>query len=71
MGHVKGGFEWMKQHYGVPARRGGRVIFDGKPGRITSTNAAGHLVLHLDGDPPRRRVYVHPRWRMEYLDEAV
>lgn len=58
--------QWIRDHYNVPARRGGRVVFDGKPGRITSTHA-GLLVLHLDDTPMSRRSYVHPCWRMEYL----
>ena len=58
--------QWFRDHYGVPAKRGGRIRFDGRPGRITSGDA-GHLILHLDGDPPSRRVRVHPCWRMEYL----
>jgi hypothetical protein len=64
--HMKGGFDWIRSHYDVPALRGGRIRFNGKPGRITSVHA-GHLVLHLDGEPARRRHYVHPCWRMEYL----
>lgn len=58
--------QWIRDRYGVPAKRGGRVVFDGKPGRILSTHA-GHLVLHLDEDKPSHRTYVHPCWRMEYL----
>lgn len=63
---MRGGMQWIRDHYNVPAKRGGRIIFDGKPGRITSMRG-GHLMLHLDGDPPNRRVIVHPCWRMEYL----
>lgn len=66
MGHIPGGFDYIRRTYGVPAKPGGRIVFDGKPGRICSTNA-GHLTLHLDGDPPRRRHYAHPAWRIEYL----
>lgn len=59
--------EWIRSHYLVPAKRGGRIIFDGNPGRICSV-AGGHLVIHLDGTPESRRFRVHPGWRMEYLD---
>ncbi|WPH57772.1 hypothetical protein [Mycobacterium phage WXIN] len=68
MGHARGGFDWVRAHYNVPAKQGGRIVFDGQPGRITSVTG-GHLALHLDGQPARRRVYVHPTWRMEYLDD--
>jgi hypothetical protein len=56
----------MAHNYNVPAKRGGRIVFDGKPGRITAVSA-GHLVVHLDGEPARRRHYTHPCWRMDYL----
>lgn len=59
--------QWIRDHYPVPAKRGGRIRFMGQPGRITSTNA-GHLVIHLDGQPAGWRHYVHPCWRMDYLD---
>lgn len=62
---MRGAMQWIRDHYPVPAARGVRVTFDGKPGRITSADA-GHLILHLDGDPPSRRVRVHPCWRMQY-----
>lgn len=67
MGHAKGGFEWIRSHYPVPARQGQRVIVDGKPARITSV-MGGHLVLHMDGEPKRRRRYTHPCWEIDYLD---
>lgn len=68
MSHICGGFDWIRSHYPVPAKRGGRVEFDGRPGRICSVSSGHLLLLHLDGDPPRRRVIVHPMWRMDYLD---
>ena len=57
--------EWVRSRYGVPARRGVRVIFDGRPGRITSARG-GHLRILLDGS--KHPVPVHPRWRVTYLD---
>ena len=69
MGHMKGGFDWVRSHYPVPARQGQRIRFDGQSGRITSV-AGGHLVIHLDGEPDRRRHRAHPCWRMEYLNAA-
>lgn len=66
MSHRKGAFEWLRRMYGVPARPGGRVVVDGQPGRIT-TVCAGRLVVHLDGEPARRRHHAHPTWRVQYL----
>ncbi|AXN53238.1 hypothetical protein PBI_HARLEY_76 [Mycobacterium phage Harley] len=66
MAQRKGGFDWIRSNYGVPAKRGMRVIFDGRPGRIVSVDGQ-YLMLHLDGDPWDWRTRVHPTWRMEYL----
>ncbi|ABD58287.1 hypothetical protein M609_gp078 [Mycobacterium phage Job42] len=66
MAQRKGGFDWIRSNYGVPAKRGMRVIFDGRPGRIVSVDGP-YLMLHLDGDPWDWRTRVHPTWRMEYL----
>jgi hypothetical protein len=58
-------FEYVRRAYNVPAKRGGRVLFRGKPGRITSGN--GHYIrIRMDGE--RRSIIVHPTWEMEYLD---
>lgn len=58
-------FEYVRRYYGVPAKRGCRVVWDGKPGRLTSGN--GHYVrVLLDGE--RRPRIVHPTWHMEYVD---
>lgn len=58
---------YVRSHYGVPAKRGGRVVFDGQPGTITSSSA-GRLRVRLDGHT--RPSVVHPTWRMTYLDSA-
>ncbi len=63
---MSGGMEWIRSHYPVPAKRGMRIEIDGRPGRITSV-AGGHLVLHLDDDPPSRRTRAHPCWRVKYF----
>ena len=54
---------WVREHYGVPARRGGRIRFDGVCGTILS--ATHHLRVRLDDG---RRVMLHPTWHVEYLD---
>lgn len=57
-------FAYVRGRYGVPARRGGRVVFDGRPGVLTS--GQGHYVrVRLDGE--QRSIIVHPTWRMRYL----
>ena len=54
--------------YGVPARTGGRIVFDGQPGVITGySRENAHILVLLDGDI--EPVPVHPTWRMTYLPE--
>ena len=59
---------WVREHYRVPAKRGMRVIADGRPGKIVGfAGAAGHLRIRLDGS--RYVTSWHPTWRIEYLPE--
>lgn len=55
---------YVRRYYGVPARRGARIEFDGRPGVITSCPGA-YVRVRLDGET--RSVPVHPTWRMTYL----
>jgi hypothetical protein len=60
-------FDYVREYYGVPAKRGMRVTVDGRPGRITSGN--GHYIRVLfDGE--RRPSICHPTWRVEYFPAA-
>ena len=54
--------EWVRRNYGVPAKRGGRILFNGVGGRILS--ATHHLRVRLDTG---ERVHLHPTWKVEYL----
>ncbi len=52
--------DWVRRHCKVPAKRGGQVVFHGKPGRILS--ARGGLLCIQCGDEisladPRDLVY--------------
>src|SRR5690606_12323982 len=57
----------IRDHYGVPARRGMRVTVDGRPGVITSAERGGTLRLRVRLDGERRPVIAHPSWRVTYL----
>lgn len=46
-------FDYVRQHYGVPACRGRRVVAYGKPGVIT-TDFAHYIGIVLDEDAKRR-----------------
>lgn len=61
----KTSFGYVRAYYGVPAKRGARVVADGKPGRITSGDGA-HIRVRLDGEKHSRPW--HPTWRLDYLD---
>ena len=65
--------EYIRRTYGVPATRGGRVIYtdaNGKawPGVITAARS-GRLLVRLDDNltSSRARAKLHPTWQVEYL----
>lgn len=62
---MKGQAEYVRATYGVPAKRGGRVTVDGRPGVITSFKA-GKIRVRFDG--LRYSMPAHPTWRVHYLD---
>ena len=57
-------FDYIRRYYRVPAKRGGRVLYDGKPGTIVWTDGP-YLRIRLDG--VRGVASYHPLWRIEYL----
>lgn len=57
-------FEYVRTHYRVPARRGLRVVGDGKPGVITGADGA-HILIRLDGE--KLSLPWHPTWHMRYI----
>jgi len=59
---------YIRRYYGVPAKRGGRVKYRGKPGTITSADGC-YLRTRLDGETQNHLRY-HPTWEIEYLDHA-
>jgi hypothetical protein len=62
---------YVRKAYGVPAKRGGRIIYDGdggiaKVGTIMSASGA-YLRVHFEGEPRLRRHTLHPTWHVKYL----
>lgn len=62
--------QYIRNKYGVPAKRGGRVAFTGNPHNCplfgTITGAKGqYLNVRMDGD--QNSGTYHPNWKMEYL----
>lgn len=63
--------EHVRRAYGVPAKRGGRIVYDGdggvpRVGTIMSASGA-YLRVHFEGEPPKQRHTLHPTWHVEYL----
>ena len=64
---MKGDAQYVRDRYGVPATRGGRVQFQGRAGRITGFSG-GYVLVRLDGEPKKGGpLRCHPTWKMEYL----
>lgn len=55
--------KYVRDYYKVPAKRGMRVVADGKPGKIVGFDGA-HLRIRLDGE--KHIGNWHPTWRIEY-----
>lgn len=56
----------IRRYYGVPAKRGMRVVMDGRPGVIVAASRASmHLRVRFD-DAPNRISSVHPTWETTY-----
>jgi len=65
--------QYIRSHYGVPAKRGGRVRFTDSDGRVFHCiiRSASGAYLRVSTDAPitgRQRVKIlHPTWNVEYL----
>lgn len=55
--------EYIRKTYGVPAKRGGRIRYDGKIGVIASAPGA-YLRVSFGG----KIRTLHPTWCVEYLE---
>jgi hypothetical protein len=58
--------EHIRKTYGVPAKRGGRVPYWGRPGRITGSRGP-YLLIRLDGDNSKHAKAHHPTFHLQYL----
>jgi hypothetical protein len=60
-------FDYVKQHYGVPAEIGRRVTVNGKPGIIAADR--GHYIgVNFDADKPGVIKNAHPTSDVVYLE---
>ena len=58
------GLAYVREAYGVPARRGGEVRYCERRGVILS-GQNGRLRVRLNGE--KRTVILHPTWNVEYM----
>jgi hypothetical protein len=56
----------IRDRYGVPAKRGAEVTFEGRPATITS-GRRHYIYLRFDGEWTPQGPF-HPLWEMDYLD---
>lgn len=70
--------DYIRKTYGVPAKRGGRLIYTDSDGvkfycTIKSATNSGHLKVLVDDRVPgyRGRMKLHPTWNVEYLTPNV
>lgn len=56
-------FDYIRERYKVPAKRGARVTYEGRPGTVTGFRGA-YIKVRLDGEQ-RESVY-HPTWHIKY-----
>lgn len=65
------GMEYIRRRYGVPAKRGGRVIYTGgkepEGGTIKSARS-GRLRILLDGMTYTHPLSFHPTYELTYLN---
>lgn len=65
---MSGAMERTRRWYGVPAKRGGRVVYTGNGKRELGTiRSARDCRLRVKLDDYRHPVLLHPTWEIEYL----
>ncbi len=55
--------QYIRDYYGVPAKRGMRIVVDGMPGEIRGARGQ-YLRVLIDGDA--KLTDCHPTWEIEY-----
>lgn len=64
----------IRSSYGVPARRGGRVIYTGGVEPVEGvilSERGGYLRIRMLGEPARKARLYHPTWEINYLDRNL
>ena len=70
--------DYIRRTYGVPAKRGGKVIYTDSDGvkfhcTIKSATNSGHLKVLVDDRVTgyRGRMKLHPTWNIEYVERMA
>lgn len=58
-------FDYVRQHYNVPAEIGRRVTVNGRPG-VIAADRGHYLGVNFDDDKPGVIHNAHPTWKVEY-----
>ena len=58
--------EYIRKYYKVPARKGGKIKYKGKIGKIIGAHNS-YLKIKLDGE--KRPGFFHPTYEIEYLED--
>jgi hypothetical protein len=66
-----GELDYIRQHYGVPAKRGARIRFtDGGFSREGTIVSASGPYLRVQFDGMRYKSTLHPTWNVEYIADS-
>lgn len=65
---TKGSADYVRRYYRVPAKRGGRIRWDGRPGTIVGF-VGQYLRVRLDARP-KYVITLHPTYLIEYLEAS-
>jgi ribosomal protein L21E len=56
--------EYIRKYFGVPAKMGTRVKYEGKTGRITGATGE-YIKIKMDGE--KKSYCYHASWKIEYM----
>lgn len=57
--------EYVRNHYGVPAAIGRRVVVNGRPG-VIAMDRGNYIGVNFDNDKPGHIQNAHPTWKVTY-----
>jgi hypothetical protein len=66
---MSGGMQHVRTAYNVPAKRGGRIRFEGRATGTILSARYGRLRVRFDGQ--KRIAWLHPTCEVEYLTDAT